>query len=486
MAYDHLADFLTELEDSGQLVRVRTTVDPALELGALVQRLCSRPDGGPAILFEQVRGSSIPVVANLLGSSGRLCRALGLASLEDLSSRITGMLKPDIPEGVLESLRLVPRFVELSRLPPRMVKAGPCQQVVRLERDVDLRDLPIPRNYADESAPSITAGTLVTVDPATQVRSFDLVPLEVRNRQTLAVHWNREHASCRLFQRHQREGRPLPVAVILGGDPATLIAASAPLPATTDAYLFAGFLRNRGVELVKCRTHDVPVPSDADLILEGFIDPNTPSETAGPIALPTGFYSPPAECPLLTLSAITQRSNPVAPALVHGHPPTEQTWLDRAVERIIQPIVRLFVPEVVDLHFPASGGRRNIAFVSIRKEYPQQARKVMQALWGLGPLSTTKMLVTVDADVSPRDEADVWFRVASNVHPGRDVLFCEGPTHFHDHASPIPGVGHKMGLDATRKLPEEGHRRAWPEPLTFKPDIQQLVATRWKEYGLPD
>lgn len=485
MPYEHLADFLTELEDAGELVRVRVVVDPVMELAALVERV-GRPGPGPAILFEQVRGSAVPAVANLLGSPSRLCRALGLASLDDLSARIAGLLQPEVPEGVLESLRMVPRFVEMSKLPPRLVKAGACQQVVRMGRDVDLRDLPIPRSWHQETGPAISAGVMVTAHPARGVRSLDLVPLEVRTRQTLAVHFTRSDAAQRNFAIHQSDGRQMPVAIVLGGDPATMLSAAAPLPDSTDAYLFSGFLRGRGVDVVKCRTHDLQVPADADMVIEGFLDPATPAEPAGTVALPTGFYSLPGERPILTVTALTQRSNPVFPIIVGGPPPNEYYWMNKAVERMLQPIVRLFVPEVVDVHFPAAGGARNLVFVSVRKEYAQQAKKVMNALWGLGPLSTTKTIVVVDAEVDPHDEEDVWFRVASNVHAGRDVVLCEGPTHPDDHAAPLPGVGHKLGLDATRKLADEGHRRPWPDAVRIRPETEQLLASRWREYGLPE
>lgn len=485
MAYEHLADFLTELEDAGELVRVRGAVDAALELAALTLRVGGGPRGGPAVLFEQVRGSGIPVVANLLGSESRLCRALGVASLDEMTSRVAGLLQPDLPAGLLESLKLVPRLVELSNLPARVVKTGVCQQVVRMGRDVDLRDLPIPRSWPEEAAPVVTAGVLASVDPVTGRRTLDVVPLEVRNRQTLAIHWTRCDAAFRHFLRDRGDGRQMPVAVILGGDPSTLVAAHTPLPETTDAYLFSGFLRRRGVDLVKCRTHDVHVPADADFILEGLVDPSVPPEPAGPIALSSGHYGIPGECPTLTVTAVTHRTNPVFPVLIPGPPPTERYWISRAVERMLLPVLRLFVPEVVDLHLPASGAGRNLAFVSIRKEYPQQARKVMHALWGLGPLAMTKTIVVVDDGIDPSDEDAVWHVVGANVHPGRDVVLCEGPTHPDDHAAPIEGVGHKMGLDATQKLPEEGHRRPWPGRLEPRPEIERLLESRWKEYGLP-
>lgn len=482
MAFENLASFISQLEDDGDIVRVSAEVDPVFEIAEITDRACKTSGGGPALFFERVKGHSIPVVTNLLGSYERMCKALG-ASFDEIAARIAGVIQPDLPEGWLDSLRLVPRLAELGRIPPRTVKTGACQQVVNMGRDVDLGRLPIPHCWPGEADPTITAGHLHTRDPETGAREVGLCSLQVRDRDSLFVHWTKHQKAWRIYSAYRTLSRPMPVAVALGGDPLLAYVAGTPLPAETDACVFAGFLRGDAVELVKCRSIDLDVPSDAEIVIEGSIDTSAPLESAGPIACPTGFYTLSAELPTLNLTALTHRSNPMFPAKVVGRPPMEDFWPAKATERIFLPFLKLFVADVVDVHLPRSGVFRNLMFVSIRKRYPQQARQVMHALWGLPALMTIKMIVVVDAAVDVTDEEAIWFHVGANAHPGRDVVFCEGPTHFEDHAAPVAGMGHKMGIDATRKLPEEGHPRPWPQQLAMSADVKALVDGRWGEYG---
>lgn len=485
MAYDNLGDFLSELEDAGELVRISAEVDAALEIAEVTDRLCKSPGSGPALYFENVHGASLPVVTNLLGSRQRMCRALGIPSLEALSERIAAVLQPDLPEGWLETLRLVPQFASLAKLPPKMVKTAVCQQVVKMGRDVDLGQLPVPRSWPDEAHPVITAGQVCTRDPLSGRRNITLAPLEVIGRDALRVHWNVHHDAWRNLLAHRERSLQMPVAIALGGDPVLPLMAATPLPSGTDGYLFAGFLRGRSLDLVKCRSCELEVPANAEIVIEGYIDSTEPLELSPGVGSATGFYSLPEPLPVVRITAVTHRSNPVFPAMISGRPPMEDHWIGRAVEQMFLPIMKLFVPELVDCHSPQSGVFRNLVFVSIRKEYPQQARKVMNALWGLGWLMTSKIIVAVEADIDVHDEEAVWFEVGANVHPGRDTLFCEGPTHMGDHAAPVRGLGHKLGIDATRKLPYEGHPRPWPAKLRMTAEVRDLVTRRWAEYGLP-
>lgn len=486
MAYDHLADFLAELQDDGELVRIAAEVDPELELAEITDRVSKSPEGGPALFFENVKGSSIPVVTNLLGSRRRMVKVLGAATFDEVGCRIAGLIKPDVPEGWLETLRLVPQFTQLTRLPPQVVKTGVCQQVVKLGSDVDLAELPIPRAWPADRAPAITAGQVYTRDPEFGVRNVGLYPLEVLDRNRLAIHWTVHQGGARQFARYRKQGRHMPVAVALGGDPLLAYAAGAPLPPQTDECVFAGFLRNRNVDLVACRSNELEVPAHAEIVIEGYIDASAELVPAGPLGGPTGFYALEGELPVMEVTALTHRSNPILPALVYGRPPAEDYWMQRASERIFLPLVRLLIPELTDYHMPRPAAFRNLLFAGIRKEYPHQARKVMNALWSLDRLMVSKMIVIVDDDVDVRDEEEVWFRVGANVHPGRDVVFSEGPADMLDHAAPVRGLGHKMGLDATRKLPDEGHPRPWPDMLHTSRDIQELVSRRWEEYGLAE
>jgi 4-hydroxy-3-polyprenylbenzoate decarboxylase len=483
MAYDSLADFVSELQDDGDLVRIAAEVDSHLELAAVTDRICKLSTAGPAVFFENVKGRSMPVVANLLGSRRRMCKALGAASFDEVAARIAGLIHPEVPEGWLETLKLVPQMTQWTRLPPQTVKTGACQQVVKMGRDVDLHDLPIPHCWPDDGGPTITAGQVFTHNPETGVRNVGLYTLEVRGRDLLAVHWNAHQGGYHNFLAYKQQRRQMPIAVALGGDPVCTYVASTPFPANVDECLLGGFLRRQSIDLVRCRSVELEVPAHADIVLEGLIDTAGAPETAGPVGQSTGFYSLAGERPLMQVTALTHRSNPMFPVMIPGRPPMEEFWLRKATERIFLPFIRLSVPEIIDLHLPVSGAFRNLLFVSIRKEYPGQARKVMHSLWGLNELMVSKIIVVVDEDVDVRNEEQVWFFVGANTHPGRDVIFCEGPTHESDHAAPIAGMGHKMGIDATSKLPEEGHLRPWPKQLQMPREIKELIDRRWSEYG---
>jgi 4-hydroxy-3-polyprenylbenzoate decarboxylase len=484
MPYENLADFLSELQDHGELVRIAAEVEADLEIAAITDRVCKSPDGGPALFFENVRGRSLPVVTNLLGSRRRLCRALGVEAFEQVAERIVGLIQPDVPAGWLESLRLVPQFAQLTKLPPRIVKTAVCQQVVRMGRDIALDELPIPRSWPQESSPTITLGQVYTRSLQTGRRNVGLYPLQVCGENLLCVQWSPHHDGSRHYREYQQAGQQMPVSIALGGDPVYTLMACAPLPPFTDECLFGGFLRDRNIDLVKCRSNDLEVPAHAEIVLEGYIDAEQPTAPAGSFAAPTGFATMPEDLPVIRLTALTHRSNPLFPAMIYGKSPMEDFWIGQALERIFLPLVRLFIPELVDYHLPLAGAGRHLLFVSIRKEYPQQARKVMNALWSFGRLMVTKTIVVVDADVDVHNEQEVWFRVGANVHPGRDVVFCDGPGDWLDHAAPIRGLGQKMGLDATRKLPEEGHSRPWPDELQMSDDLRERVNRRWGEYGL--
>lgn len=484
MAYENLSDFINELQDAGELVRIKAEVDPILEITEITDRVSKSPGGGPALFFERVKGSSMPVVINLLGSQKRMCRALGVKSFEEVAERIAGLIKPQVPEGWLDKLKMVPQFAQLAKLPPKIVKSGACQQVVKLGRDVDLNEIPVLQCWPDDAGRFITFGQVFTRNPESGERNVGMYRVQVRNANTCSMHWHLHHDGCHNFMEYKKRGEQMPIAVSLGGDPVFPYMATAPLPPNTDECLFGGFLRGQNVELVKCRSIDMEVPAGAEIVLEGYVDPNEPWETEGPFGDHTGFYSLADQFPLFHVTAITHRSNPIYPTTIVGKPPMEDYWMGKATERIFLPLLKMFVPEMVDYNLPRAGAFHNICFVSIRKTYPQQARKVMNAIWSMGQMMFSKIVVVVDASVDVQDEEKVWFHVGANVHPGRDVVFNEGPTDILDHAAPVCGVGHKMGIDATRKLPEEGHPREWPDELVNTREIKDRVTARWSEFGL--
>ncbi len=481
MAYDNLSDFLNELQDEGELVRISAEVDPILEITEITDRVSKSPHGGPALFFENVKGSSMPVVCNLLGSYKRVCRALGAHSFEVVAERITGLIKPQVPEGWIEKLKLVP---QAARLPPRVVRSGVCQQVVKLGRDVDLGELPVLQSWPLDAGRCITLGQVFTKNPVNDERNVGLYRLAVKDKNTCSIHWRPQQTACHNFMEYKKLGTQMPLAVSLGGDPVLSFMATAPLPPHTDQCLLGGLLRGAPIDLVKCRTIDVEVPASAEIIIEGFIDTTEPWESEGPFGDRTGFYGLADQFPLYHVTAITQRTNPIYPATIVGKPPMEDYWLGKAAERIFLPLIRMHIPELVDLNLPRAGVFRNLCFASIRKTYPMQARKVMNAIWSIEQLMFSKIVVVVDEHVNVQDEEQVWFHVGANVHPGRDVLFCQGPTDILDHAAPVCGVGHKMGIDATRKFPEEGHPRPWPEEASMSREVKDAVTQRWSEYGL--
>jgi len=486
MPYENLSDFLAELHDDGELVRISAEVDPVLEITEITDRVSKSPDGGPALFFERVKGSTMPVVINLLGSHRRMCRALNAASFEEIADRIAGLIKPQVPEGWLEKLKMVPQLAQLTKLPPHIVKTGPCQQVIKLGRDVDLNELPVLQCWPLDAGRFITFGQVFTRNPATGERNVGMYRVQVRDKNLCSMHWHLHHDGCHNFMEHRKLGTQMPIAVSLGGDPVFSYMATAPLPPNTDECLFGGFLRGQNIDLVKCRTIDMEVPASAEIVIEGYVDPTEPWETEGPFGDHTGYYSLADQFPLFHITAITHRANPIYPTTIVGKPPMEDFWMGKATERIFLPLIKMFVPELVDYNLPRAGAFHNLCFVSIKKTYPQQARKVMNAIWSMGQMMFSKIVVVVDEHVDVQDEEKVWFHVGANVHPGRDVVFNEGPTDILDHAAPVCGVGHKMGIDATRKFPEENHPRPWPPEMLMSREMRDYVTARWAEYGLGD
>ncbi len=494
MNYERLTDFLEELERDGELVRIRCEVDPELEITEITDRMSkSRFDkwglGGPALLFEKVKGSRMPLVINLLGSERRMARALRVRHVDEIAERIASLMKPDVPEGgLVEKLKMLPDLARMAKtlgsLPPKIVASGPCQEVVNTGDQIDLGELPVIKCWPLDAGKFITFGQVFTRNPESDERNVGVYRLQVIDKKTTAMHWHMHHDGAQNYLRYKRRGERMPIAVSLGGDPVYPFMGIAPMPPDTDECLFGGFLRGRPVELVKCKTINMEVPADAEIVLEGYVDTSEPLVTEGPFGDHTGWYSLEDQFPLFHVTAITHRSNPIYLTTIVGKPPQEDYHMGKAVERIFLPLVRMMIPELVDYDLPTFGVFHNFAFVSIKKTYPQQARKVMSAIWGLGQLMFTKIIVVVDSDVNVHDYDRVWFHVGSNVHPGRDVIFHQGPTDILDHAAPICGCGHKMGIDATRKLPEEGHPRPWPPEMLTTRETRDLVMRRWAEYSI--
>lgn len=472
-----MREWITELERAGELVRVRAPVDPHLEVTEIADRAVKR--GAPALLFENVVGSELPILINQFGSERRMSMGLRTESLDALGARIESLLDLQPPQGLLDKVRALGRLRELASFGPKMVRDGACQEVWLDEPDLDR--LPILTCWPKDGGPFITLPLVFSRDPRTGVRNCGMYRVQKVDRRTALMHWqiHKDGAS------HLRDSQGrVPVAVVIGTDPATTYSATAPLPPHLDEMIFAGFLRGRSVEMVKCRTVDLEVPASAEIVLEGYVDAND-LRPEGPFGDHTGFYTPQDPYPAFHLTGMSMRRDAVYSTTVVGKPPMEDFWLGKATERAFLPIIRMTVPDLVDMNLPLEGVFHNCAIVSVKKRYPGHAKKLMNAVWGLGLLSLTRCVVVVDHDVDVQDVSEVAFQAFSNVDAGRDMLVTEGPVDALDHAAPYFAYGAKVGFDATRKWEGEGVVRPWPEELRMSDEVRARVDRRWPELGIP-
>jgi 4-hydroxy-3-polyprenylbenzoate decarboxylase len=474
-----LRDWIALLEREGELVRVPAEVDPYLEITEIVDRTVKA--GGPALLFERPKGSEHPLLINQFGTERRMCLAFGVERLDDAGGKLGDVLEMQPPQGLVEKVKGLAKLKSIADSRPKMVRSGPCQEVVLTGDEVDLDLLPIQTCWPGDAAPFITLPAVITLDPRTGTRNVGMYRMQKIDRRSTYMHWQ-IHKDGRMDYL-AADGR-LEVAVALGLDPITTYAASAPLPKHIDELMLAGFLRGDAVELVKGKTVELEVPASAEIVLEGYVEAGDEG-IEGPFGDHTGYYSPPEPFPVFRLTAMTMRRDAIYPSIVVGKPPAEDAWLGKATERIFLPAVRMSVPEILDYDLPVAGAFHNCAIVSIRKTFPGQAQKIMHAVWGLGLLSLTKCVVVVDEWVDVHDYAEVFFRVTANVDPKRDVLLSEGPLDHLDHAPGKQFVGGKLGIDATHKLPEEDARE-WPPEIEMSDEVKAEVTRRWGEFGLPD
>jgi 4-hydroxy-3-polyprenylbenzoate decarboxylase len=472
-----LRDWIGLLEREGELVRVGAEVDPHLEVTEIVDRVVKA--GGPALLFENPKGSSHPLLINQFGTERRMCLAFGADSLDEVGRRLGDVLEMQPPQGLAEKVRGLKKLKSIADSQPKTVRGGPAQEVVLTGDEVDLSTLPVQTCWPGDAAPFITLPAVITKDPRTGSRNVGMYRMQVLDGRSTAMHWqiHKDGRADYLLA----DGK-LEVAVALGLDPVTAYAASAPLPKHVDEFMLAGFLKGEAVELVPGKTVDLEVPANAEIVLEGYIAKDDLT-VEGPFGDHTGYYSPAEPFPVFHVTAITKRRDAIYPSIVVGRPPAEDAWLGKATERIFLPAIRMSVPEIVDYDLPVAGAFHNCCIVAIRKSYPGHAQKVMHAIWGLGLLSLTKAVVVVDEWVDVHDYEEVFFRVGANVDPKRDVLISEGPLDHLDHAPSLQFYGGKIGIDATHKGPEEG-ARPWPEEIVMNEEVQRLVDERWGEYGL--
>jgi len=490
MTYDSLQDFIEALDQAGEVVHVKTPVSANLELCEISDRVMKQPGGGHALLFEHVlrhdgTRSPMPVAINLFGSMRRMSMALGVDALDDVGGRITRLMDLKVPDGLLGKLQLLPRLLEVSKFPPRSYKGTPpCQDVVLRGVDIDVMQLPVITCWPEDGGPYITLPMVISRDPVRGIRNVGMYRVQVLGRDSLAMHWQRHKVGAAHWREMAERGERMPVVIAIGADPASVYSGSAPLPPTIDEFLFSGFLRQAPVQLAKAVTCDLDVPAHAEIVIEGFIDPAEALVTEGPFGDHTGFYSEADLYPRVQVTAITMRQRPVYATTIVGRPPMEDYYLGHATERIFLPLLKLTVPEIVDYHMPPAGIFHNLVFVSIDKQYPGQAYKVMNAMWGAGLMSLAKVLVVVDKDVNVRDEQEAWWVALNNIDPERDTRFTMGPTDVLDHSSRAFTYGSKMGIDATRKWPEEGFTRNWPRVIEMDDATRQRIDAIWPTLGI--
>jgi 4-hydroxy-3-polyprenylbenzoate decarboxylase len=483
VAFDDLREFVAHLEKHGQLRRVRARVSRDLEIAEITDRVCKgRSESNQALLFEQVEGFDVPVLINAFGSPERMAAALGVEHLSDLSARVAKLLDLRMPGSFFDKLRKLGDLFDVAKAGPKRVRSAPCQEVVETDQP-SLASLPILRCWPGDAGRYITLPLVFTRDPVTGARNVGMYRLQVHDERTLGMHWQTHKGSAEHERVAQEQGKPMEVAIALGGDPVSIYSGSAPLPPGIDEMVFAGWLRGAGVPMVACKTVDLEVPAEAEIVLEGHVDP-AERRLEGPFGDHTGYYSLAREYPVFHLKAITRRRQPIYPTTIVGRPPQEDYWLGKATERIFLPIIRLLLPEVVDMNMPAEGVFHNLVIVSIKKRYPGQARKVMYALWGLGLMMLAKNIIVVSEHVDVHNLSEVAWRATGNIDPTRDLLIVDGPSDDLDHASVRHRFGGKLGIDATEKSDMDAIGQPWPEEIVMSEEIRALVTRRWQEYGL--
>ena len=521
MAFDSFRDWVNALDRAGELVRISPPVATELEITELADREMKKPGGGKALLIEKptVNGvvSPFPVAINTLGSHKRMALSLGADSVDEVAAELGVLMKAKPPTGFREAIKLLGTALALRHAKPKLVKDGPCKEVIhrfdsppprtepwpraadvvgqasrlspssfdneiRDRRDAcpTLHDLPILKCWPLDGGRFITLPCVVTKDPDTGERNVGMYRIQIYDDRTTGMHWQLQKVGARHGRRYYETATRMPVAIFLGGDPVFTFAATAPLPDGLDEFLLAGYLRKKSVELVKCETNDLEVPANADFVIEGYVDPREPLRDEGPFGDHTGYYTLPEPYPVFHVTAITHRKDAIYPATIVGIPPMEDFYIGGASVKLFLPIFKMNFPEIVDLALPAEGVFHNLVFVSIRKTYPMQAYKIMHGLWGMGQMMFTKYIIVVDADVDVHNTSEVLFRLCANTDPQRDSIFTKGPSDVLDHATSEIAMGTKLGIDATRKLAGEGFKRPWPPLIKMSEEVRRKVDALFK------
>ena len=481
MAFDSLSEYMDTLDSVGKLHRVKTEVDTNLEIAEIMRRMMYSGQS-PAILFENVKGYDIPVLGNAFGTMDLLKTALNLSDFREIGKRITDLTKLKIPSNLFDKLKMLPRLSELGEYAPKYVQSGAVTEIIEME-NANLNSLPILKSFPNDAGKFITFGLTITKHPETGIRNIGVYRIQIVNEKKAIMHWQTHKRGAQHYEIMKEYSKPIETAIVIGTDPSTIFSGIAPVPEGMDKFFFSGIVRKKGVKLVKCKTVDLEIPANSEIVLEGCVDPNE-MRIEGPFGDHTGFYTPPEPYPTFNLTCMMRRKNPIYLTTVVGKPVLEDAYIGKVIEQSFLPLIQMFQPEVVDFSMPASGWFQGLGVISIKKRYPGQAKKVMMGLWGMGQLSLTKIFVVVDHDINVHDINEVIWAITTKSDPKRDVLIIDNtPTDTLDPASPILNLGSKMGIDATTKTREEGFMREIQKQVEVDNDTKILVDKKWIHYG---
>ena len=480
MPIEDIHQFISELEKNNELKRVKVQVDTDLEIAEIMRR--EMYSNGPAILFEDVKGYGMPVLGNAFGSMKRLEIGLEMSDFTEIGQRIVDMTKMEIPSGFLSKIKKLPELSKMTASFPKAETNGPVTEITT--KEASFEELPILKSWPNDAGRFITLGLVATKHPETGVRNLGVYRIQIVDKTHALMHWQKHKRGAHHGDISKDKGEKVPTAIIIGGEPATVFSSIAPVPEGLDKYLFAGITRKEGIKTVKCKTIDLDVPANAEIVLEGYVDP-ADIRDEGPFGDHTGYYTPVEQYPTFTLTGIMRRKNPVYVTTVVGKPILEDAFIGKVIERSFLPLIRMFHPEVIDFSMPPAGWFQGFAIISIKKRYPGQAKKVMMGLWGMGQLSLTKMFVVVDDDINVHDMNDVIWAITTRADAARDtIIINNAPTDTLDPASPLVNFGSKMGIDATQKTKEEGYEREIQQQVKVDEKTKNLVDSKWSEYGL--
>ena len=480
MAIEDIGEFVEKLEKAGELKRIKTQVDANLEIAEILRR--TMYSNGPALYFENVKNYDMPVLGNAFGSLKRLEIGLETDDFTQIGQRIVDMTKMEIPSGIFEKIKKLPELSKMTDIAPKLQKSGPVTEI--FEDSPSFDKFPILKTWHKDAGRFITFGLVATKHPDTEIRNLGVYRMQILDGTHALMHWQKHKRGAHHYDIKKDAGNKIEVAVIIGADPATVFSAVAPVPEGLDKYLFAGITRKTGIKTVKCKTVDLEVPANAELVLEGYVDPSD-IRMEGPFGDHTGYYTPPEPYPVFTLTGIMRRQKPIYLTTIVGKPILEDAFIGKVIERSFLPLIKMFQPEVVDFSMPAAGWFQGMAIISIKKRYPGQAKKVMMGLWGLGQLALTKIFVVVDEDINVHDMNDVIWAITTRADAARDVIIINNtPTDTLDPASPLVNLGSKLGIDATQKTKEEGYQREIQELVLVDEDTKNIVDAKWSSYGI--